>query len=97
MKLIPFSERKLKKWIAKDVSFYCFGAGTKLRSLCNTIEGFEKQIAHIADNNDKIQGSFFSTGKRVVFLMASHSKDFQLKPHVFPLKLPLYSWMGLYR
>ena len=53
MKLIPFSERKLKKWIAKDVSFYCFGAGTKLRSLCNTIEGFEKQIAHIADNNDK--------------------------------------------
>ena len=90
MKLIPFSERKLKKWIAKDVSFYCFGAGTKLRSLCNTIEGFEKQIAHIADNNDKIQGSFFSTGKREVLIENPLNVMPSEKPHVILMTTSFY-------
>lgn len=68
MKLVPFSDKRLLKWIKEGVRFYCFGAGAKLRSLCNRIDNFEKQIACIADNNQKLWGTCFSTGKRDILI-----------------------------
>ncbi len=61
MRLVPFSDKKVKKWIKEGAVFYCFGAGKKLKSLCKEIDDFEYHIAHIADNNKKIQNTYFST------------------------------------
>lgn len=66
MKLVPFNEKRIHKWMKKGVKFYCFGAGAKLRSLCNKIDGFDEQIVGIADNNSKLWGSNFLAREREI-------------------------------
>lgn len=64
MNLKPFSDKRIERWIREGKKFYCFGAGAKLRLLCEKIEDFDKQIVCIADNNQKLWGTFFTTGAR---------------------------------
>lgn len=68
MKVVPFSDRKIRKWIKEGARFYCFGAGKKLKSLCIRIAHFENQIACIADNNQKLWGTYFSTENRDILI-----------------------------
>lgn len=68
MKVVPFSDRKIRKWIKEGAQFYCFGAGKKLHSLCKRIDHFENQIVCIADNNQKLWGTYFSTENRDVLI-----------------------------
>ncbi|WP_251392335.1 CDP-glycerol glycerophosphotransferase family protein [Mediterraneibacter agrestimuris] len=68
MKVYPFNNNKIRKWIKEGKTFYCFGAGAKLRSLCNKIDGFENHIACIADNNKKLWGTYFSTPNREIII-----------------------------
>lgn len=68
MNVYPFSNRKIKKWVKDGKVFYCFGAGAKLRSICREIDGFGNQITHIADNNQKLWGSYFSVADREILI-----------------------------
>lgn len=68
MKVQPFNNNKIKKWIKQGKMFYCFGAGKKLRSLCKRIDGFEDHIAHVADNNEKLRGTYFSAVDRQIVI-----------------------------
>lgn len=68
MKIYPFNDKKIEKWINSGQTFYCFGAGAKLRSLCKKIDTFENCIARIGDNNNKLWGTYFLTENREILI-----------------------------
>lgn len=68
MKIYPFNDKKIKKWIKDGKVFYCFGAGAKLRALCRKIDDFENHIARIGDNNKKLWGTCFATPNREIMI-----------------------------
>ncbi len=90
MKIKPFSDRKLKKWVKSGMKFYCFGAGAKLRSICRRIEGLEENILAVGDNNAKLQGTAF-TGNEKEFVIqdVSHIKP-EEGPYVILLTTSFY-------
>lgn len=68
MKVCPFNDNKIKRWIKEGKMFYCFGAGAKLRSLCIKIDGFEEHIARIGDNSEKLWGTYFLAPNREILI-----------------------------